>query len=61
MCKGLLVIKKTTMFLFTLKASLNEVSRAGLNVNYSEVKCFERGEIDLPLGLICAGIALLTE
>ena len=59
-CKGLLVIKKTSMFLFTLKASLSEVSKAGLNVSYSEIKKCESSEDDLPLGLICAGITLLT-
>ena len=43
-CKGLLLVKTTGMLLFTLKASLDIASKAGLNVSYSEVKSIESNE-----------------
>jgi len=56
--KGLLVFKKDTMFLVTLKTTISNINSAGLNINYSEL---ETGDEVLQLGFICTGITELTK
>ena len=39
--KGILLIKKTSMYLFTFNASVSKVSSAGLNASYGKLDCAE--------------------
>lgn len=57
-CKGLLLVRKSSMFLFTIKVCLSQLGSGELNVEYSSVKS-SRFDNKLTLAFVCAGIQKL--